>query len=132
MEYKPSEAKPNAYELVQHWDDKKWIPVAVQTIVPVSMLEKDPQYKLAKDVLCGGRSVVLFSNHSYHFGEFASVADNRNLETNGRVNSKCKRYILRFISNNEEIIEISWKKFSLVIHGSTAKFRKGHSNAYGN
>lgn len=88
VEYKPSETKPNAYELVKHWDDRKWEPVAIQTLIKSSMPQKGQQFKLVKDVL--RKSVVLFGNNSPYFGEIATIADTQNLDVNGRVHSKDK------------------------------------------
>ena len=84
-EYKPSETMPNAYELVKHWDDKKWEPAAIQAIIQSCMPEKTQQFKLVKDVL--HKSVILFGNKSYYYGEVATIAES--LDENGRVKSKC-------------------------------------------
>lgn len=86
VEYKPSETKPYTYELVKHWDDKKWEPAAIQTLIQSCMPEKGEQFKVAKDVI--RKTVVLLSNNSKYYGEIATVADAQNLEKNGRVNSK--------------------------------------------
>lgn len=97
IEHKPSETMPNAYELVKHWEDNKWEPVALQTLIPSCMPVKGPQFKLVNDLL-RGRSVVLFGNKSYYYGETATVVDIQNLETNGRVNSAYKMTMNIFIS----------------------------------
>lgn len=87
VEYKPSETHPNAYELVKHWDDKKWVPVAVQSLIRSFMPETRPQFKSVNDVLCA-KNVVLFSAKSQYFGEIATIVDSQSLETNGRVCSE--------------------------------------------
>lgn len=86
IEYKPSETKPNAYELVKHFDDRKWYPVAIQTLIQSTMPEKGQQFKFVKDVL--RKSVILFGNKSTYYGEVAAIADTQNLDVNGRVKSK--------------------------------------------
>lgn len=87
IEHKPSEKIANAYELVKHWDDRKWEPVAIQMLMECCMPAKGPKFKLVKDLL-RNRSVVLAGNQSYYYGETATVADTQSLETNGRVHSK--------------------------------------------
>lgn len=86
IEYKPSETKPNAYELIKHWNDKKWEPIAIQTLIQSCMPDKREQFKMAKDVI--RKTVILFSHNTKYYGEVATVADAQNLEVNGRVNSK--------------------------------------------
>lgn len=88
IEYKPSETKPNAYELVKHWDDRKWEPAAIQTLIQSSMPGKEQHFKLVKDVL--RKTVILFGNKSTYFGEVATIADTQNLDVNGRVHSEYK------------------------------------------
>lgn len=95
IEHKPSETMSNAYELVKHWDDKKWEPVAIQTLIQSCMPEKGPKFKLVNDLL-RGRNVVLFGHKSHYYGEIATVADTQQLDTNGRVHSTYKKYIENF------------------------------------
>lgn len=86
IEYKPSESQPHAYELVKHWDENKWEPVAIQALIRGFMPETRERFKLAKDVI--RKTVVLFSKNSKYYGEMATVADAQGIEVNGRVNSK--------------------------------------------
>lgn len=91
IEHKPSETIPLAYELVKQWDDKKWVPVAIQTLIECCMPEKGPKFKLVHDLL-RGRSVVLAGSKSHYYGETATVADTQSLETNGRVHSEYETF----------------------------------------
>lgn len=127
-EYKPSETKPYAYELVKHWDDKKWEPIAIQALVQSCMPDKAEQFKLAKDVI--RKTVVLFGNNSKYYGEVATVADAQNLEVNGRVNSEYHKFALEFVffiftihitdESNKKILSCKITSYGLC--GSSAKF----------
>lgn len=87
VEYKASETDPHAYELFKHWDDDKWLVVAVQTLVKSFMPQNDPPVKLARHAF-NVPNVFLFSKKSYHYGEMAAINDAGSLEINGRINSK--------------------------------------------
>lgn len=87
IEYKVSEHQPIAYELLKHFDENNWQPVAIQTMVKSFMPEKNLQFQTVCDAL-NEDDVFLFSKNSYHFGEMGSIADSQQVATSGRVNSK--------------------------------------------
>lgn len=86
-EYKTTDDKSNELHLVECWDDDKWKPVAVQTLVKRLPSDEISQIKYAHDVL-RVPNVFLFGNGSHYYGEKATVVDAQALETHGRVNSE--------------------------------------------
>lgn len=91
VEYEPVDDKPNVFEPIEHWDEKKWYPVAVQILTKsmanISQINPTSRHIPVKDALLAPH-VFLSSEKSYHYGEIATVADTQSLDANGRVNSK--------------------------------------------
>lgn len=86
VEYKPD---ANNFELVEHWDDAKWHPVAAQTMFKRLAVTTDhlPKTISAKDAIAN--NMVFLLSNSPNYGELAEVAAVHGLETHGRINSKC-------------------------------------------
>lgn len=98
IEYEPIDDKSNELKLVKYWDNEKWQPVAVQTIVKRFMSDEMPKVILAKDVV-RVPDVFLFGGRSHHYGEKATIADAQGLETHGRINSEFLTETFKYIFN---------------------------------
>lgn len=83
-------------ELHEHWDDTKWLPVAVQTMSKrLNTLNSDqlPKTISAANVI-SDKIIFSFRNNSPNYGLMADIVDANGLETNGRVNGKLLKFFL--------------------------------------
>lgn len=117
-EYKPIDDKSNELRLVKYWDDEKWQPIAVQTILKRFMSDEMPKVKLAKDVL-RKPDVFLFGGRSHYYGEKATIADAQGLETHGRINSE---FFYRHFQNHFPCLYLMFFVISFGVQGSRAEF----------